>query len=64
MTGGDKPHVQRLFPPAAPQPVEGCAECREMGQARADLAARQDYSGVSDANVLIRRHRRLVHGLN
>jgi hypothetical protein len=50
-----------LFPRPEPQPVPGCQECLDLARRR--CAARQvhDLSGVTDCNVLLRRHRDQAH---
>ncbi|WBB59298.1 hypothetical protein O7599_27515 [Streptomyces sp. WMMC500] len=42
------------LPDAAPAP--GCTRCAQMADDRTAARAAGDYSAVSDANVLIRRH--------
>ncbi|WP_329220393.1 hypothetical protein OG352_26905 [Streptomyces sp. NBC_01485] len=45
----------------APVPVPGCGECAELDAQRALARVEFDYSAVSDANVLMRRHQRKDH---
>ncbi|CAL9440758.1 hypothetical protein [Streptomyces sp. enrichment culture] len=48
--------VLTLWPPPEPVPVEGCARCGELAALRGRARAGGDLSGVSDCNVLLRRH--------
>ncbi|MEU4272276.1 hypothetical protein [Streptomyces sp. NPDC026092] len=45
--------------PPAPEP--GCAECGVLAARRAEARGRYDWSGETDANVLLRRHRSECH---
>lgn len=53
------PHHEVRRPPV---PVPGCTECAELGARRAASRARSDWSGETDANVLLRVHQRRDHG--
>jgi hypothetical protein len=44
-----------------PTPVPGCTECAELTARRAAAHARFDWSGETDANVLLRSHQRRDH---
>ncbi|KUL28344.1 hypothetical protein [Streptomyces regalis] len=44
-----------------PAPVAGCAECEELAVRRAQARAEFDGSAETDANVLLRQHRRREH---
>ncbi|MFD3941666.1 hypothetical protein [Streptomyces sp. NPDC058579] len=44
-----------------PVPVPGCAECGALAAQRAEARERFDWSGETDANVLMRRHRSAAH---
>lgn len=44
-----------------PHPVPGCAACAELAERRETARARDDRSAESDANVLLRQHRRREH---
>ncbi|MFF8599138.1 hypothetical protein ACF065_15070 [Streptomyces sp. NPDC015232] len=44
-----------------PVPEPGCAECGELGEARAAARGRFDWSAETDANVLLRRHQAEAH---
>lgn len=39
-----------------PEPEPGCGTCAELNVRRVRLWLEHDYSGVTDCNVLIRRH--------
>ncbi|WP_245226691.1 hypothetical protein [Streptomyces smyrnaeus] len=39
-----------------PTPVDGCAGCRELANVRDRARAGGDWTTVSDANVLMRKH--------
>ncbi|MFK8850196.1 hypothetical protein [Streptomyces sp. Ac-502] len=41
---------------AAPRPRAGCKTCSEIGIRRKNRRSAHDHSGVSDANVDLRRH--------
>jgi hypothetical protein len=45
-----------------PVPVPGCAACAELAVRRDEARARHDRSAETDANVLLRHHRRREHG--
>lgn len=45
-----------------PVPVPGCAACVDLAVRRDDARARCDGTEETDANVLLRRHLRAVHG--
>ncbi|MFW6693671.1 hypothetical protein [Streptomyces sp. MAR4 CNX-425] len=49
-------HPPGLFPDPDPAPVPGCGRCAQLADDRTAARAAGDYSAVSDANVLIRRH--------
>jgi hypothetical protein len=49
-------------PTRPPAPVPGCAACEELAARRDKARAAFDASAVTDANVLLRRHQREVHG--
>ena len=44
-----------------PVPAADCAECAELGARRAASRAAFDWSGETDANVLLRSHQRRDH---
>ncbi|MEU6224035.1 hypothetical protein [Streptomyces sp. NPDC047042] len=44
-----------------PVPVPGCAECAELDARRAAARGGFDWSGETDANVLLRSHQRRDH---
>ncbi|MGW0708629.1 DUF7848 domain-containing protein [Streptomyces sp. NPDC002643] len=44
-----------------PVPVPGCKTCEELSVRRNEARARYDFSAETDANVLLRRHRRREH---
>ncbi|GAA1501168.1 hypothetical protein [Streptomyces synnematoformans] len=50
------PDLSDMWPQSAPVPVPGCGRCGELAEARTAARARCDWSAVSDANVLLRRH--------
>ncbi|WP_369030678.1 hypothetical protein [Streptomyces adonidis] len=54
------PQREALRPPV---PVPGCTECAELGAQRAAARAGFDWSGETDANVLLRSHQRRDHGV-
>lgn len=45
-----------------PVPVLDCTECAELGARRTASRAGFDWSGETDANVLLRAHQRRDHG--
>lgn len=45
-----------------PVPVPGCTECAGLGDRRATARAGFDWSGETDANVLLRSHQLRDHG--
>ncbi|WP_063786039.1 hypothetical protein [Streptomyces sp. MMG1533] len=45
-----------------PVPVPGCATCEELATRREEARAAFDPSAETDANVLLRQHRRREHG--
>lgn len=47
--------------PPLPAPVAGCATCQALQRRRAEARAAGDRSGVSDANVLLRKHAAQQH---
>ncbi|MFI8170187.1 hypothetical protein ACIGAN_28080 [Streptomyces sp. NPDC085931] len=49
-------------PDRPPLPVRGCAACEELSLRRDRARAAFDASGVTDANVLLRKHQREEHG--
>jgi hypothetical protein len=49
-------------PDRPPLPVRGCAACEELSVRRDRARAAFDASGVTDANVLLRKHQREEHG--
>ncbi|WP_416970512.1 hypothetical protein [Streptomyces sp. 4F14] len=49
------------YPLPEPSPVPGCAECLSLGTARRNARSTHDYSAVTDANVLLRRHLAEAH---
>ncbi|MFD5832989.1 hypothetical protein ACFWHV_05380 [Streptomyces collinus] len=49
-------------PTRPPSPVPGCAACEELALRRDRARAAFDGSAVTDANVLLRQHRRAEHG--
>ncbi|MDJ1138159.1 hypothetical protein [Streptomyces iconiensis] len=49
-------------PPRWPEPVPGCPVCGEYGRRRGRAYRERDYSGATDANVLLVRHKRQEHG--
>ncbi|GAA2127692.1 hypothetical protein GCM10009802_34450 [Streptomyces synnematoformans] len=49
-------HLTGSFPVPDAAPAPGCRRCAVLVDARAAARAACDYSQVSDANVLIRRH--------
>ncbi|MDR2987996.1 MAG: hypothetical protein LBV34_24480, partial [Nocardiopsaceae bacterium] len=46
---------------SAPVPVPGCAVCDDLATRRHEARARRDGSAETDADVLLRRHRRQEH---
>lgn len=54
--------VDRLFPNAQPEPARGCMECLAISVKRANARSVGDFSGASDANVVLRTHLREEHG--
>ncbi|AYN40649.1 hypothetical protein D9753_19090 [Streptomyces dangxiongensis] len=44
-----------------PRPVPGCAACAELAERREDARTAYDRSAETDANVLLRQHRRQEH---
>lgn len=44
-----------------PEPTPDCPECAELAQRRTEARAAHDYSAETDANVLLRGHRRDSH---
>ncbi|MBZ3900622.1 hypothetical protein J8M51_02940 [Streptomyces scabiei] len=44
------------LPPAEPQPTADCRVCADWARQRGEARARDDFSRVSDFNVLIRGH--------
>lgn len=49
-------HLAGLFPIPDATPSAGCGRCAELAEKRTAAREAGDYSAVSDANVLIRRH--------
>lgn len=47
--------------PPEPKPVPSCKICLGFSVRRGNARSRGDYSGVSDANVEMRRHQRGAH---
>lgn len=47
--------------PPVPQPVDGCVECERLEYQRAVALRIGDKAGLSDANVLLRRHTAAQH---
>jgi len=45
-----------------PSPITGCPACADLAALRDDSRARGDGTAETDANVLLRRHRRRDHG--
>jgi hypothetical protein len=52
----DAVHLTDLFPVPDATPSADCGRCAELAEKRTAARAAGDYSAVSDANVLIRRH--------
>ncbi|MGW0391531.1 hypothetical protein ACWDYJ_11660 [Streptomyces sp. NPDC003042] len=48
-------------PVETPKPVPGCRRCLSLVVRRKNAGSVQDYSGVTDANVLIREHQAVDH---
>ncbi|MGW4224596.1 hypothetical protein ACWEG1_14185 [Streptomyces bauhiniae] len=48
-------------PPSEPTAHPGCGECLSFSVARQNARSTGDYSAVSDANVLMRRHHMEAH---
>lgn len=48
-------------PPRWPDPVPNCAGCAWFVVWRARAYSERDYSGATDANVLLVRHKRTEH---
>lgn len=47
----------------SPTPVDDCEACRDLAAKRAAARTAYDHSAVADANVLMRTHLRLDHGM-
>ncbi|MDF3148284.1 MULTISPECIES: hypothetical protein [unclassified Streptomyces] len=47
----------------SPVPVDGCESCRKLAARRTAARTAHDHSAVADANVLMRTHLRLDHGM-
>ncbi|MEU4151953.1 hypothetical protein [Streptomyces sp. NPDC026659] len=57
-----KPQAYRLTDPTVePSAVPGCSECLSLSLNRQNARSRGDYSAVSDANVMLRRHQAEAH---
>ncbi|MEO3768062.1 hypothetical protein [Streptomyces sp. B5E4] len=55
-SAADPIRLSDVFPPADAAPAPGCGRCAELAADRAAARGKGDWSAVSDANVLIRRH--------
>lgn len=53
-------YVRMRFP-SEPEAVPGCGVCLGVCASRENARSRGDHSGVSDANVELRRHRAEAH---
>ncbi|WP_327732513.1 hypothetical protein OG749_45490 [Streptomyces nojiriensis] len=54
--GGQGTVVHVTLPQLDPQPAPDCPQCAGAANRRADCRRAGDMSGVSDCNVVIRRH--------
>lgn len=55
-TSREQPVELPLRQEAEPRPRPGCTTCLGVSTRRANCRSIGDYSGVSDANVLMRKH--------